>query len=633
MKVVLKKLKITNFKGIRNLEIDFKSDANYICGGNGTGKTSVFDAFLWLLFGKDSQGRKDFEIKTLDVNGREIQRIEHNVTAVIEVDGKDKTFSRTLKEKWIKKRGSTEEVFSGNETDYEIDNVPLKQSEYQSKVSEIIDEEVFRLVTNPTEFCNRKWQVQRQILMDISELRSDLEIATEKQLQGVLDLLNNGKTIEERSKELASGKKKINKEIEAIPIRIDEIKRTLINDTRDAETVSEEIKRTKEQISIIERDINILKNGDTARLEAETQIRQYQAEMIKAEAEHKAVVAEIKADNDKVLREHKGIVEKLEHDIKYHKGFITECKNGINELNECIVKLQKEYKEEWHKQFNDTVCPTCGREWEDDELNERLKEFNEAKARKLEEITTKGLNMRSSLASNETVLAERTRELEDAEKELEIIKNTPVKLEDIPIFNSAEHIQKIEQAKAELESNVVDTSRQEGELVILNSKLTTLEQELADVNGEAKRRERIAELEVSLKDKAQAVADIEREEAEIKEFTEAKINMLGEAVNSKFGIVKFKLYDEQINGGYAECCEATVKGVPYSGGLNNAARINAGLDIIKTLQRHYDVYAPVFVDNKESVTELVDMDCQLVCLQVTDDKELIINNVKVKEVA
>ena len=165
------------------------------------------------------------------------------------------------------------------------------------------------------------------------------------------------------------------------------------------------------------------------------------------------------------------------------------------------------------------------------------------------------------------------------------------------------------------------------------SKLATLEQELADANGEAKRKERIAELEASLKDKAQAVADIEKEEAEIKVFTEAKINMLGEAVNSKFGVVKFKLYDTQINGGYAECCEATVNGVPYTRGLNSAARINAGLDIIRTLQRYYDVYAPVFVDNKESVTELVNMDCQLVCLQVTGDKELVINNVKVKEVA
>lgn len=633
MKVVLKNLKITNFKGIRNLEIDFKADVNHICGSNGTGKTSIFDSFLWLLFGKDSNGKKDFEVKTLDISGNKIPRIEHNVTAVIEVDGQDKIFSRTLKEKWVKKRGSTEEVFSGNSTEFEIDNVPVSLSDYQGKVSEIIDEEVFKLVTNPAQFCSEKWQTQRKILMDISELNSDFDIASEKQMQGIITLLNNGKSVEERSKELASCKKKINKEIEAIPIRIDEIKRTLINDVRDEETVTAEIKAVKEQIRIIERDINILKDENTARMEAETKIKKYRAEMAQAEAEHRAVAAEIKADNDNIFREHKESIEMCERNIKCHKSFIAECKSGINELNECIDKLRKEFKTEKDRQFNDTVCPVCGREWEDDDLNERLEHFNEAKALKLAEINKKGHNMKSSLANNEMVLAERTKELEDAEKELEVLKNSPVKLKDIPIFNSAEYIHKIEQAMAELESNVIDTSKQEAELVILSSKLTTLEQELADINGEQKRKERMAELEVSLKDKAQAVADIEKEEAELKAFTEVKINMLGEAVNSKFEFVKFKLYDTQINGGYAECCEATVKGVPYEGGLNNAARINAGLDIIKTLQRYYDVYAPVFVDNKESVTELVNMDCQLVCLEVTNDKQLVINDVKVKEAA
>ena len=110
-------------------------------------------------------------------------------------------------------------------------------------------------------------------------------------------------------------------------------------------------------------------------------------------------------------------------------------------------------------------------------------------------------------------------------------------------------------------------------------------------------------------------------ESELKEFTEAKINMLGEAVNSKFGIVKFKLFDHQINGGYTECCEATVKGVPYRD-LNYAMKINAGLDVIRTLQRYYDTYVPVFVDNRESINELGEIDSQLICLEVTGDRSL-----------
>ena len=114
MKIVLKKLSLMNFKGIRKYEVEFSDGINEVIGKNGTGKTSLFDAFLWVLFGKDSFGRKDFGVKTLDVDGNEIHNIEHNVTAVIEVDGKTKTLSRTLREKWQTEKGKTEEVYKGN---------------------------------------------------------------------------------------------------------------------------------------------------------------------------------------------------------------------------------------------------------------------------------------------------------------------------------------------------------------------------------------------------------------------------------------------------------------------------------------------------------------------------------------
>lgn len=624
MKVILKKLKLTNFKGIKDLKIDFNEDITYICGDNGTGKTTIFDAFLWLLFGKDSQDRKDFGIKTLDKDGQEIHKIEHNVTAVIEMNGKDKVFSRTLREKWVKKKGSTEEVFDGNETLYEIDNVPLKQSEYIQKTA-VINEDLFKLITNPLQFCNMAWKKQRDILTNMSKLNSDLDIAVEKQLQGVTSILKSGKTVEERVKELANSKKKINREIQAIPVRIDEVNRTLMcNNIRTVDEVNTEITETKENIRNLEKEINFLNDENTAKMQIETRIRRLQSEMAEAEAKHKVCVAGIKAENDKAVIEYNRAVEKLEYDIKYNKKSIENCNCEIKECNKLMDKLREDFKEEKTKKFSDTVCPTCGREWKDSELNERLEHFNKARALKLDEINERGRKLKSGAENTQIIVLEKTKVLESLIKELEVLKSTPVKLKEIPEFNSTEYIQEIEQAKSELENNAIDTSEQEAEIVILNSKLTILEQELADVNGKQKCKERIAELEASLKAQAQAVADIEKEEAELKEFTEAKINMLGEAVNSKFKLVKFKLYDMQINGGYAECCEATVNGVPYRD-LNNAMKINAGLDIINTLQKYYGTSAPVFVDNKESVNELISLESQLICLVVTADKELIIN--------
>ena len=207
MRISIKNMEIVNFKGIRKLDIKFDEGMTSIRGGNGTGKTSVFDAFMWLLFGKDSQGRKEFSVKSLDTKGNEIPKIEHSVTGVFDIDGTSLVLKKTLREKWIKKRGSAEEVFAGNEGIYEINNVNVRQWEYQNKIDEIIDEEVFRLITNPVLFSGSKWQVQRKILTDMAELGSDYEIALKTGMREPERLLEKG--VDERLKELSALKKKI----------------------------------------------------------------------------------------------------------------------------------------------------------------------------------------------------------------------------------------------------------------------------------------------------------------------------------------------------------------------------------------------------------------------------------------
>lgn len=218
------------------------------------------------------------------------------------------------------------------------------------------------------------------------------------------------------------------------------------------------------------------------------------------------------------------------------------------------------------------------------------------------------------------MIAEKSKELENLKSEYESIKaeNNEMKL---PVLNTSEIMAEIEKAKENLQNCVIDTSEQECELALLRVKMGELEKELSVIEREEILRKRIDMLKDEDKSKRKAIANIEKEEQEIKRFTEAKINMLGEVINGKFRIVKFKLYEKQINGVYAECCQATVGGVPYKD-LNNAMKINAGLDIINTLQNYYDVYVPVFVDNKESVNELEKTKSQLICLEVTKDSNI-----------
>lgn len=113
--VIIKEIRLLNFKGLRNLTVEFDPALTEIYGRNGIGKTSIFDGFTWLLFGKNSEDRKQFGIKTYDEAGNIIPKLPHEVSAVLLVDGEVVTLCRRFNEKWTKKRGSAVEEFVGHE--------------------------------------------------------------------------------------------------------------------------------------------------------------------------------------------------------------------------------------------------------------------------------------------------------------------------------------------------------------------------------------------------------------------------------------------------------------------------------------------------------------------------------------
>ena len=618
MRISIKKREIVNFKGIKKLDIKFNEGMTSIMGGNGTGKTSVFDAFMWLLFGKDSQGRKEFSVKSLDTKGNEIPKIEHSVTGVFDIDGTSLVLKKTLREKWIKKRGSAEEVFAGNEGIYEINNVNVRQWEYQNKIDEIIDEEVFRLITNPVLFSGSKWQVQRKILTDMAELGSDYEIALKTGMREPERLLEKG--VDERLKELSALKKKILKEAEAIPIRIDEIYRSMgSEEKRSAAEVEAEIRDVKERIFRIENEIRYLKTNDGARREAESRLKRAEAELEKKRADHEERVAVIKSRNANRRYEKQKEISSIKYSIEDCERAVRDIKREIAERNRISAGMKDEYERVEKSEFDDR-CPYCGRIWEESDRREKFEAFEKSRNERIAEIRKKAEKADSEIVLLEKGLEEKVRELDRLKKELNEADINIID-EEVPAADLSGYMAEVEKAKSELIKCRVDTSEQEADIRVLNIRLRELEGELSEINSEAGYRKRIDELKNAEREKREAAAKTELMERELKEFTEAKINMLGEAVNSKFGIVKFKLFDHQINGGYTECCEATVKGVPYRD-LNYAMKINAGLDIIRTLQRYYDTYAPVFVDNRESINELGEIDSQLICLEVTGDRSL-----------
>lgn len=651
MKIKLLNLKLVNFKGVKEFELQADGEDIKVFGDNATGKTTVFDSFVWLLFGKDSQNSTQFEIKTLR-DGKPIHKLNHEVEATLLVDGQELTLKKVFKEKWTKKRGSATESFSGHTTNYYIDGVPSKKKEYEGKISEIVDEEVFKLLTNPAYFNEQlKWQDRRKTLLEIAGDVTDEEvIASNESLAKLTEILGN-RSIDDHKKVIASKRKEINQELERIPIRIDEINRNLPDvNGLDKQTIETKLNDLSKQIDAKNDEINSIKNGSEVN-EIKKQISDIELQIANVHNEHTQNEQQELFKLKTRLQEEESNLIVLRNDLKAkeQQKQINESriKDFEKQMNELRNKWMEVNGEEFDHESNCT-CPTCKQDLPVEQIEEVKQRFNLNKANELESINEKGIELKNKVDElkqiNERIQSEidKTTEIgKEKAKEVEQLKGKIEKAESevTPVEENEQYI-KLQEEKEALEQKIevlqqsVDESVQkvQQEVTLLKEQQNALQMDLSKLQQSEQSLERISELEAQERQLAQEFEELEHQLYLTEEFIRTKVDLLEEKINSKFKYARFKLFEQQINGGLKEVCETTYEGVPYSGGLNNAARINVGLDIINTLSRHYGVSAPIFVDNAESVTRLIDIDAQVISLVVSeDDKELRIETDSAKE--
>ena len=248
-------MSLINFKGLRDLTVEFDPALTEIYGRNGIGKTSIFDGFTWLLFGKNSEDRKQFGIKTYDEAGNIIPKLPHEVSAVLLVDGETVTLCRRFNEKWTKKRGSAVEEFVGHEEERLYNDVPCSVKEWNDKIAAICPEQVFKFITNPLYFTAQSVDTQRSMLFRMAGGITDEEIAAGNADFAALLASLTGKTMEEYKKEIAAKKRRLKTEIEAIPERIDERRRD-VPEAEDWAALEEELRQKQEALAKVEEQIN-----------------------------------------------------------------------------------------------------------------------------------------------------------------------------------------------------------------------------------------------------------------------------------------------------------------------------------------------------------------------------------------
>lgn len=636
-RTLLKKLRIENFKGCMERSIDFGNVTN-IFGANASGKTTIADAWMWLLLDKDSTGATKFNIRPLDEEGKTIDNVEILVEAILDVDGTEITFQKAQKQNWVKKHGTDTVSLQGNVNTYEIDSFPASEKEFKEKITSIIPEDLFKLLSDPRAFAALPWKKQRENLLkfiseitDADVLETDTDtyapIAEEVQAAPV------EKCIEKAKKAMA----KLKDRQKELPARIDEASKSLVKipELSDLElqrnSLNEQLKEVQDQ------------RNDAG--QAYKVVADIQAEIMQTKLDIGGIEQAANERLDDQRREARRIHRDLESKAfdlfekrQRKKVELEKLRDSVKEKESLRLNLGEKWKsaKSMVMDESETVCKMCGQTLPVNRIEQIRTDFERNKEEQINKILSNGRKVKaeidtiadkmSELDSDITVLGQQWNEtIAEKNKAYEAMNAIP---DSVDISDNQEY-QALQTKLSNLQIQLgnMDTGESFRQQLSIRERgireeLDMVNKQFAAVDVNERIQERIAELKTEQKEIGQKVADQEKKIFLLEQFSRVKMETLSRKINSQFRIVSFKLFDMQINGGMKDTCEMTVDGVPYSS-LNSAAKMQAGLDVINSLAKLYGVSVPVWLDNRESVTEIPEVDGQVINLFVSPaDKEL-----------
>lgn len=631
-------LDIRNFKGCAMFSLSLDGRSASIYGDNAAGKTTIYDALTWLLFGKDSRGRGDFEIKPLDSSG---QIKDHAAVTEVEAtflaDGMTITLRKTFFERWSTKRGSIDATYDGNTSEYYVDGIPSKKYEYERRVSELVDETLFRTLTNVTYFCeSMDWRDRRKALLDVCGVPDDHTIMAGNPDFAPLALAMGNHSLDDLKKKLIAQRKGLNGTRNTIPARLDEQRKT-IDQLRAIDFVAIQTERDVKAKALekLSGDLAALSHGtllDNKRNEAGA-LRNELQKLVNENNSHRASQMVVVVDERPAISA----------DLERAKSNLQRCRNYVANEDDLISNTDKSIEDcrsRWTsidaEVFEAVSCPTCGQQLPADAQEKTRQQFEEDKERRKADAVAAANCAKQTRAA---AVERRDRYVKEVEwwsveaarfenQLANYVPDTPPVISDLPGFEgqSKSLTEKIYALEAETKALEHESSAHRKEI---EEKISALRAGIAALDGELAKKtllsfaqQREEELRQEAQNAAVALEELDRQLYLCDEFTRYKVSYIENSINSKFELARFRLFNEQVNGGLADCCDATYDGVPYSS-LNNGMRINIGVDVIRTISKHYGLRVPLVVDNAESVVSLLDADTQVIRLVVSGaDKEL-----------
>jgi len=645
-------LRLNNFQGVKSAEYVFDSKSANIFGDNATGKTTVYNAFTWLLFDKASTGAKGFTPKTKGADG-DLHNLDHEAEAgFILGDGRLISFKKTYKEVYKKVKGAPVAEFSGNKTEYSVDGVPVKEKEYQSTIEQLFgNPEQLKMLTMPTYFAEEmNWDERRKILLDVCGDVTDADvIKSNDELKDLPDhLLMAGSdcqhyTVDAYKKIAGAQKAQINKQLQDIPNRIDEANRAIPDLTDiDPVAIGKQIATLSKEKAKAEADKANVVAGDSNAGAIREQVAIAKAELAEARTAHIEAEAKKCAKSNTILDKYDEEVRTAESELRRIKYDLESRQVKLESMKLDRAHLLNKYVEEQAKTWDESqkVCPTCKQALPVADIEKLIADFKQKKSDTLTEINEKGKACgKDVIAGIEKEIADRATAAKNKQIEIDSIEVMSIDAQKRAIsvvpFEDTDDFKKRINVIADAEKSMRDsaadrqgvTAEYDKRIDSIGFEIKDLEEQQAVIKVAEIQRKRITELEAEEKSLASQYELIERGLFLCDMFIKTKVAMLTDRINDKFKSVCFRLFVDQINGGVKEDCEVMIPGangqmVPFAT-ANNAARINAGLEIIGVLSGYWGLSMPVFIDNAESVTKLAETGGQVIRLIVSEkDKEL-----------
>lgn len=624
MTIQLISLHVENFRGVRDFTLRPEGGSVTVFGANGTGKSTLAAAFVWLLTGKDAQGRDNYNLFPLDADGKRVPGCAPMVTAVLLADGRETVLTRSIAEKWTKRRGAASAEYAGDETRFSIDEVPMSAGEYARRVSDFAPEHLLTLLTNASWFSEqtKDYKERRKYLMTyFGGVEAADVFAAHTELEPLRGMLGTH-SVDELSKILSDRRKRLRDALTAIPARIDENRKQLPDALPDVRTVT--AKRSALNVEIAKAQYE-LEHTDvaSARRKIERELADAEERLRSVPAKRRAMEAAANAKYDAARAQAMARAVRDQTEAAAELNALESERADVQRKLDRAQARRNELREEWVKVSSEEpdvkdVCPTCGQALPADRVRDALDLWNSSRAERLARIAEEGTAAGSRIEELERLLSSTAARADAARAKNDCLTDAIRQIEAQtpagPPAMSKELDEEetslsalCEQLRAQLSDCAAEADHAQRALTDRISEMQqqsdALTAQLAEIDRARAMEKRIGELEAEQRETLRSLEEAEHGIELCQDFTRALVSMLTERVNARFSTVRFRLFEEQKNGGLREVCEASVDGVPY-GALNTAAKLRANVEIAAAFGRAAGASMPLFLDNRESVTEL-----------------------------